>query len=428
MTIRGVPGTESTVDVAAVQRRTISTLAVSQAFGGVGVTTGIAVATLLAEDILGSPRLAGLAQTTQVLGAAVAAFLLARVMAARGRRLGLVTGYGIGGLGALLCVLSGVLTSFPLLLLGTLAIGFATAANSQARFAATDLAAPMQRARSLALVVWATTIGAVLGPNLVGPGAAVARLLGLPELTGAFLFAVLAVGVCTTWLTVRLRPDPLLLARELASARGEVSMGVVSLRHVSSVLRAHPRAAAAMLAIALAHAVMVSVMVMTPLHMNHGGAELNVIGFVISVHVLGMFAFSPLVGWLTDRIGRAAVLALGAGILLTAVFLAGRAPEGHSVGLVWGLFLLGLGWSCCLVASSALLVDAVPLRERPGVQGASDLVMGIFAAAGGALAGVVVAEWGYGFLNVAAGALSLLILGAAVVARGHRVEQLSEQG
>jgi MFS family permease len=219
---------------------------------------------------------------------------------------------------------------------------------------------------------------------------------------------------------MRLRPDPLLVARRLASARGEAGASHVTLRHVVSVVRVRPRAAAAMLAIAVAHAVMVSVMVMTPLHMHHGGAELEVIGLVISVHVLGMFAFSPVVGWLADRIGRASVLAVGAVALLTAVTLAGRAPAGDSTGLTVGLFLLGVGWSCCLVASSALLVDAVPLIERPGVQGGSDLLMGLFAAGGGALAGVVVAEWGYAVLNVCAGLLALVVLGAAVVAREPR--------
>ena len=191
----------------------------------------------------------------------------------------------------------------------------------------------------------------------------------------------------------------------------------MGLRHVWSVVSVRPRALAAMTAIGVAHAVMVSVMVMTPLHMHHGDADLSIIGFVISVHVLGMFAFSPLVGWLTDRAGRAAVLAVGGVLLLAAVTLAGRAPEGHSSGLLVGLFLLGVGWSCCLIAGSALLVDSVPFAERPGVQGASDLVMGLFAAAGGALAGLVVATWGYAALNLAAGVLALPVLAAALVAR-----------
>jgi MFS family permease len=401
----------------ATQRRTVATLVVSQAFGGVGVTTGIAVATILAEDILGSPALAGLAQTTQVLGAAVGAFVLARLMSARGRRPGLVAGYGVGGLGALLCVLAGVVASFGVLLLGTFAIGWATAANSQARFAATDLADPAHRARALGLVVWATTLGAVLGPNLTGPGADLARALDVPALTGPFVFSVAAVGLATLVIWARLRPDPLLLSRELAAARGEATAGHVNLRKVWRVVSVRPRASAAMAAIGVAHAVMVSVMVMTPLHMHHGDASLDVIGFVISVHVLGMFAFSPLVGWLTDRVGRAPMLASGGVVLLAAVALAGRAPEGHSTGLAVGLFLLGLGWSCCLIAGSALLVDAVPFAERPAVQGASDLVMGLFAAAGGAAAGVVVATGGYGVLNLASGVLAVVVLVAAVVAR-----------
>jgi MFS family permease len=404
-------------DRASVQRRTVGTLVVSQALGGVGVTTGIAVATILAEDILGTAALAGLAQTAQVLGAAVAAFVLARLMSARGRRAGLVAGYAVGAGGAAGCVLAGVADSFAVLLLGTFAVGWATAANSQARYAATDLADASRRARALAVVVWATTLGAVLGPNLTGPGAALGRWLGVPELTGPFVFSIGAVTLATVVIWTRMRPDPLLLAREIAAAEGEATAGHVSLRHVWGVVSVRPRALAAMSAIGVAHAVMVSVMVMTPLHMHHGDADLDVIGFVISVHVLGMFAFSPLVGWLTDRAGRAAVLGLGGGLLLAAVTFAGLAPEGHSGGLVTGLFLLGLGWSCCLIAGSALLVDAVPFGERPGVQGSSDLVMGLFAATGGALAGVVVEEWGYAVLNVGSGILGLVVLGAAVVAR-----------
>lgn len=314
-------------------------------------------------------------------------------------------------------MLAGVADSFALLLLGTLAMGAASAASSQARFAGTDLASAEHRGRALSLVVWATTVGAVLGPNLAGPGAAVARSVRVPELTGAFLFAAVAVTLCTLCLALFLRPDPLLLAREMARSRGEADQAPVTLARVWGVVRVRPRAAAALAAMAVAHAVMVAVMVMTPLHMRHGGAGLEVIGLVISVHVLGMFAFAPLVGWLADRLGRAAVLTAGGITLLAAVVLAGLAPAGHSPGLAAGLFLLGVGWSCCLLGSSALLVDAVPLAERPGVQGVADLVAGLFAAGAGVLAGVVVAQWGYPVLNVGAGVLALVVLGAAVVAR-----------
>ncbi|MBA3308960.1 MAG: MFS transporter [Nocardioidaceae bacterium] len=402
---------------AEIQRRTIATLVVTQALGGVGVSTGIAVSSLLAAEIVDDETLAGLPQTAQVVGAALAAFAMARVMSLRGRRPGLALGYGVGAVGAGLCVLSAVVGSFAVLLLGTLLLGSATGANSQARYAATDLAEPRVRARALSIVVWATTVGAVLGPNLVGPAGVWAERVGLPELSGAFVLGLVGLVASVLVLTVWLRPDPLLVARSAAESRGETTDHHVNVRRVLGVLAVTPRAAAAVAAMALAHTVMVSVMVMTPLHMDHGGASLRIVGFVISMHVLGMFAFSPLVGWLADRVGRVAVLAAGAVVLLVAVVLAGRTPDGASATLTWALFLLGLGWSLALISSSALLVDAVSFSERPGVQGAADLMMGLSAAAGGALAGVVVGVWGFGTLNAAAAVLSVLVLVAAAVAR-----------
>lgn len=420
-----------THSAADVQRRTVSVLAVSQMLGGVGVTTGIAVAALLAEEILGSARLAGLAQTTQVLGAALAAFLLARVMAARGRRVGLALGYGIGGAGAVLCVLAGAVDSFPVLLVGTCAIGAATAANSQARYAATDLAEPSRRARALSVVVWATTIGGVVGPNLVGPAGWLGEQLGIERLAGPFLVgaAMLAIGALVV--VAGLRPDPLLVARSLQVKRADRPArrhGVLR-TGLSATVRS-PRAFLGMTAVVVAHTVMVSVMVMTPIHMDHGQASLEIIGFVISVHIAGMFAFSPVMGWLADQVGRIPVVIGGAVALLAAVVLAGTSATGHSAGLTVGLFLLGLGWSACLVAGSTMLTEAVPLEDRPAAQGSSDLLMGLAAAAGGAVAGVVVGTLGYGLLNAGAAVLvvALLLAAANPAARSSRSVAVSGAG
>jgi MFS family permease len=405
-----------------VQRRTVASLVVSQALGGVGVSTGIAVVVLLAEDILGSPDLAGLPQSAQVFGSAAGAYAIAALSARRGRRLGLAAGYATGGAGAALCLLAAVVESFALLMVGAAMLGSATAANSQARFAATDLASAQTRARALSIVVWATTIGAVLGPNLVGRAGEVADSVGLPELGGAFVLATAGTGLAAAYLHWRLRPDPLLLSRELAAAEVDGDgPGVGPRRHALAVLRDHPRAIGGMVAVAAGHATMVSVMVMTPLHMDHGGADLDVVGFVISVHVLGMFAFAPLVGWGTDRIGQRSVLLAGAGLLLVAVTMAGRAPEGASTGLTVGLFLLGLGWSCTLVAGSTMLTESVPLADRPTVQGASDLVMGVCAGLGGASGGWVVGTWGFDMLNLAAGVVAVAVVVVAVAVRRHVV-------
>lgn len=394
-----------------LQRRTVRTLVASQAIGAVGLTIGIATASLLAKEISGSEKMAGLAQTTQVLGAAIASWVLAHLMANRGRRVGLVTGNLVGASGALLCVLAGVAGSMLLLLVGSALLGATVAANLGARYAAIDLAEPDRRARDLSVVVWATTIGAVAGPNLTGPSATVAEGLGIPSLTGPFLLGAVGLLVSALVLFVWLRPDPLLTARERAEV-GQV--GSTSWRRAVAVVRERPVLAAAIAGQAGAHAVMVSVMVMTPLHMEHGGAHLHVIGFVISVHVLGMYAFSPVVGWGVDQAGRAAVLGLGGGILLVAVLLCGLAPEGTSWPIFGGLFLLGLGWSFATVAAATLVSDHAPLEARTDIQGAADLTMGLTAAAAGGVAGLIVGGPGYGWLNVFAAVIAVGVVLSAV--------------
>lgn len=406
-------------DLQHVQRRTVQTLIGSQAVGALAITIGIATASLLARDISGSDQQAGFAQTAQVLGQSAGAWWLARVMNTYGRRVGLVTGYLVGAVGGIVIVLSGVLHSMPLLLAGAVLLGLTSTANSSSRYAATDLATSEVRARALSVVVWASTIGAVAGPNLTAPAVALARSLGVPELTGPFLLGTGAMLIAALILWVRLRPDPLLLAREAAKA--PAAGGATSWAAVVEVIRERPVVGYAMVGLAGGQAAMVSVMVMTPLHMEHGGATLKVIGIVISVHVLGMFAFSPLLGWAADRWGRASMMIGGGLVLLLAVWFAGASAAGMSHDIVIGLFLLGIGWSMATVASSTLLADEVPLEARTDVQGAADMFMSLAAAVGGGLSGIVVGSLGFGWLGFGAGILGAMVLSAGVLARRHAV-------
>lgn len=449
MSTPGPPATPSDEQRAAsaqVQRRTVRVLMLTQAVGAVGITIGIATASLLARDLSGSEALSGLAQTAQVLGAAVISFLLAGVMARRGRRIGLTAGYLLGTAGGVLAVLAGAVESMLLLLVGAVLLGAATASNNAARYAATDLAGDGDRARSLSLVVWATTVGAVAGPNLSGPAGDVASGLGLPVLTGPFLFASVGMALAAVVVTVALRPDPLLLAQELTGKSAGESAGEVVAEVPTSPAGASPgrepeahasspqpsgsswsrtRAAVrdlpvlgyAMAGLALAHATMIAVMVMTPLHLEHGHAGLEVIGVVISVHVLGMFAFSPVVGMLADRLGPPIVLAAGGAILLLALLSCAAAPSGMSWQITAGLFLLGIGWSFAMVAASSLIAQHAPLSARTAVQGTSDLVMGVTAAAAGAVAGLVVDLAGYPELALLAMVMALGVIGAGLRAR-----------
>jgi MFS family permease len=363
------------------------------------------------------------------LAAAIAALPLARLAEARGRRVGLVTGLVAAMIGALLFIVAVMARSFPVLILGAAFLGLGTAANLQARFAAVDLAESEHRGRSLSTVVWAITIGAVAGPNLIQPGALVGQALGLPPIAGPFVFSAAGLLLAALLLFLGLRPDPLLLARRLASsAHDSGGTGSIPVRGtVRSGLRAvrsSPQALLALAAVIAAHGVMVAVMSMTPLHLqqlvdgshagHHGGTTdstdaLVIIGVTISLHIAGMFALSPVWGWLTDKAGRPQTIAIGHGLLLVAVFIAGFGQ--HEPTLVTaGLILLGLGWSAATIAGSTMLAESVSQHERVTVQGVSDTLMGAAGAIGGATSGLLLAWIGYQGLNVASSLVAAAVL------------------
>jgi MFS family permease len=417
--VTAVERSATPVDVAAIpalRRRTSAVLIASQILGGLGVATGIALAVVLAEEVSGAESLSGLAPTATVVGTAVLSMPLAALMTARGRRPGLVLAYLIGALGAGVVVVAATVGSFPLLLAGMAMFGAASSANLQARFAAADLAEPDRRARAISNVVWATTIGAVLGPNIAAPAGRSVTGLGIPAAAGPFLWAAGVFVVSAVLVAVLLRPDPLLTARALSPAE-ERSPQARSLRAGVGAVAASPRARLALGTVAVCHTAMVSIMSMTPIELDHHGAGIDLIGFVISCHIAGMYAFSPLMGRLSDRLGRLSGIGLAVGLLACAALLAGTA-DGHHVQTTVGLFLLGLGWSAGMVSGSALLTDSVPQPARAAAQGLSDLLMNAAAGIGGAAAGLVIARASYEWLNLLAACL-LLPLAALMVLTGR---------
>jgi MFS family permease len=398
-------------DLPSIRRRINAVLIASQILGGLGVATGIALAAVLAQEVSGTEALSGLAPTATVAGTALLSVPLAALMTSRGRRPGLVLAYLIGALGAGVVVVAAVIGSFPLLLVGMAGFGGASSANLQARFAAADLAEPERRGRAISTVVWATTIGAVLGPNIASPAGRSVTALGIPAAAGPFLWAAGVFLVSAVLVLVLLRPDPLLTARAMSQA--DDSPKARSLKAGLLAVRASPMAGLALVTVAVSHTAMVSIMSMTPVALSHHGAGIELIGLVISGHIAGMYAFSPVMGRLTDRLGRLAVIGLAAGLLCTAALLAGTAGASHGQTAA-GLFVLGLGWSAGLVAGSTLLTESVPQPTRAAVQGLSDLTMNTAAGIGGAAAGLVVAQAGYGWLNVIGALLLLPMAGLAM--------------
>jgi len=379
----------------ALQEKTVKVLATAQVLNGVGVAGTVAAGSLLVASITNSETLAGLAQTSSVLGAAALALPLARLTSRGGRRLALSVGLIAGVIGSLLAIFGGSRENIYLMLTGTFLVGAASAAGYQARFAAIDLATDEKRAKQLSFVVWGSTIGAVSGPNLMEPSGNLAELLGLPRLTGPYLISAVTLALAVLVIQLFLRPDPYLIA---AKDSGAANLPRVKTKVALKHIRSNARASFAIAAIAIGHIAMVAVMVMTPVHMAHVDVTLTIIGLVISVHVLGMYAFSPLVGALTDRLGRLRVIQIGVAILLSSALISGFARADDAITLGIGLFLLGLGWSCTLIAGSALLTESVSPEFKSASQGASDLVMNLSGASGGAIAGVVIATLSYGWL------------------------------
>jgi MFS family permease len=395
----------------AVQRRVLIVLAGAQVLGGVGIATALAVSTLVAARLSGSEVVGGFALTCVVLGTAVAALVVSRVATRAGRRPALSLGYGVGALGGVGAAVAVSAGSAAGLLVALVSLGAPTAAGLAARFAATDLAAPDRRARALGLVVWATTVGAVAGPNLAGPVQELAGGFGLVPATGPFLLCAAAFGLAAAVTGTGLRPDPLLLAR--AAQPVDPGAPPVDGAQVRAALLASPGALLGVGAIVVGHLVMIGLMSMTPVHMDHGGATLAVVGLVISVHVAGMYALSPVFGWLADRAGRIRVLGLAGGLLLAAAVLCALAGPSDTALLASGLVLLGLGWSAGLVAGSALVTESVALPVRAGAQGLTDVAMNASGAVGGVVAGLVVAGSSFAVLGVAA---SVLVVGYLVSA------------
>jgi MFS family permease len=409
------------IDRAELQRRTLRSLRFAQVPGQAAVAGMVAVVSLLASDLLGSDRLAGMGSASFTVGAAFTAIPLAAFMRRRGRRIGLSRALLIGSMGAAIAAGGGQLRWFPLFLVGMVAFGAGQAATLQQRYVAADLAAPEKQGAAIAAIVWVGTLGAALGPLLTPFEKGVASRVGLDELVGPFLFASVLFLVAAAVVWVRLRPDPLEVIGGI-DPHAERTKLLRVVRSSASVIWASPTARLGLAAMAASQAAMVGVMTMTPPHMkDHGHADLS--AFVIALHIVGMYGLAPFVGRFVDRVGAVRAIQVGAVILgagtITTV-LAGYVP----VLMFVGLFFLGLGWSFGLIGGTTILTASVPERSRVEVQGTGDLTLSLCGATAALASGFVKDSLGFHILADGATALAaaLLVLAwytAATTRRPH---------
>lgn len=390
-----------TVERQALQRRTLLSLMTGVLPGGGALTAAVAAGALLGKEITGSAALGTLVAAFLTIGGTLATMPLAGYMARHGRRRGLRLAWAIGFLGATAAFIAAVFSIYPLLLLGSLGIGAGQAANLGARYAAADLTDDSNRARSIGMLVWTSSFGSALGPTLaLGALGSLAVFVGLSKYAGPYFMGMVLFALAAFAIDRTLRPDPLEVAGGLADPDEDVPTGLAAIKaqfrragEGIGKIFALPSARLAMISMLVGQAVMVGVMTATPLHMESGAHEVRIIGFVISLHIVGMYFFSPVVGWLVDRFGSRPMIATGGAVLFIGAEMASHTDAEDSLGVFVGLFLVGLGWSFGLISGSSLLTASFPVAERVPIQGASDLVMSA-AGAGAALSAGVVYEFG----------------------------------
>lgn len=398
-------------------RRTLKIVVFSQLLGGAGLAAGVTVGALLAQEMMGTERFAGMPAAVFTLGSAAAAYTVGRLSQRYGRRIGIGSGFFAGGVGALGVVWAAINGSIPLLFASLIIYGAGMATNMQARYAGTDLAGPNRRAKAVSVAMVATTAGAVAGPNLVGVTGRFAESLGAPALSGPFMLAAAAFLSAGIVMLALLRPDPLLVAaaadRAAASTGNDAAAGPAAAPAVGD--RRGLMAGAAVMV--LTQLVMAAIMTMTPIHMRHHGHEVGAVGFVIGMHIGAMYLPSLFTGVLVDRIGRAAMAYASGGTLLAAGALAAFAPAHSTALLVAALMLLGLGWNFGLISGTAMVIDATPPAARAKNQGTVDVLISLAGASGGALSGMMTAQFSYMALAMTGGLLSLLLIPIVLTAR-----------
>jgi MFS family permease len=399
----------------ALQRRTLQVLLVSQVAGSAGISVAVTVGGLSVKAMLNNKdTFAGSASAVVTLGGALAGLLLSNYAQAQGRRKAMVSGYTLALFGALVTIIGAENRMLPIYLFGLLFFGCGQGTNLMARFAAADLTLPNERGRAISLLMFGSTFGAVAAQVLVKWCGKVAVRYGLWEYTGPFVFSAILLVVAIVNTYVRLRPDPLVASGGIrASAPG---FHLPPLRTALRVIRRSRSATLALTSMIIAQASMVGVMTMTPIHMATHTATINLhdelknlSGYVIALHVIGMYGLAPFVGRLSDR-NRLRTILGGAGLLIVATLVSALAGY-HANLLFLGLFLLGLGWSCCMIGGTALLVDSVSIEQRLSVQGSADLLMSLCGGLAGFSSGFIKRAFGFHTLSqIGMGACLVLLL------------------
>ena len=394
-----------------IQKRTLRVLIVGQIAGSAALSAAVTVGAFVIQDMLGQKTpWGGIASATVTIGTAFMAQMLSRLMLRQGRRRGLMLGYSLALIGGVIAGFGVEQQSLAIFLCGLFLFGNGQSANLLSRYAATDLAKAENRGAAMSKILFASTFGAVFGPILIKPAEHLGQtLFGWNLYTGPWVFSGLFFITSFINAALRLKPDPLVVSGGIA-LRKSVDKDVAQDERLSVLrfLSSSPKTRLAFYAMVISHVTMVAVMTMTPVHLRQHGHE-TVSAYIISLHIAGMYAFSPLVGRFSDRHGRLNTLLVGCSILILSTVMSAVAGSNPAVFFP-SLWLLGVGWSFGLIGSSSLLVDSVPIGYRVKVQGSADVAMSLFGGAAGFSSGFIRKAWGFPWLSMLGTIIVLFLL------------------
>ena len=396
---------------AAISRRITGAIFLSESIFGAAFIATVTLLSVNAALLSGTDALAGLPTTLGLVGRAALAVPMGWLMDRAGRRTGLVLGYSIGVIGMLTGVLAVQSFSFVLLCVSSMIVGVNNATSQQSTFVAAEVWPSAQRARVIGFIVFAGTIGAVGGPLLVGPTSALAIRLGMEANAGPYLLGVALLAVAALLTALLLRPDPLRFGKRFDTPAHDDAGNLLTTRPARAIFADHT-VQLAVASMVVGQLVMTLIMVITPVYMHHANHTNGEISFVFMAHTFGMFGFAFLTGWLISQLGARPMIAFGAAVLVISSIMA--AVAANMLTLTIALFLLGLGWSFCFVAGSALLSSALHPAERGRIQGANDMLVALASGTGSLTTGAIFA--GGGMIAVGAVGLGITLAFVALAA------------
>lgn len=421
------------------QYRLAGIIFLAQSLFSASFITAFVLTPIIAVALSGSDSQAGVPNTVVLVARALVAYPFGLLMDRMGRRVALAGGYLGFVVGGVIAIAAIATQSYLLFLVASFMIGVSRTAGDQSRFIVAEIFPLNRRATAIGAIVFAGTVGSVLGPNLVSVSRGWVQAMGLPADAGPFMVAAIMMAAAALITFIFLRPDPREIGELMADEeRAENPDSIESAGKARSwqEIFSQPMVQLSVISMTLGYFVMTLVMVITAVHMKSGlnlpfndDQMASAVARVIMFHTLGMFGISIFSGFLIDKVGRLNMILAGAVVLALSTVVSAFAT--NVVLLALGLFLLGLGWNFAFVAGSSLLSNSLAQSERGQMQGIAETFVSVAAGSASLSVGWLFGMGGYNLINTIGFIFSALLLLAVIYlprkAKKQQVAKLATQ-